>query len=687
MIHINNIKVFFNPDLFSSSSINISDNKINIITGKSGSGKSTLLNIIGLIDTKSSYNYTVDGNVIDFEDLINFRKQYIGYVFQDHGIIENITIKDNFEVFYELVNQSYNEKQVNELCVKLGLDHLDLNTKVTKLSGGEKKRLAIALVLIKNPKILLFDEPTASLDKENSIKIVDIIQSLKKEGLYIIISTHNEELYDYDEYYKIIDGNIETLCNQEDKETELNIIKQPFNYSKYSLKMIQNYRLKTILLFLILTISLTLVLINYGKIKEDMHTMDQQLSAMSSKEIIVDNRKGVRGLGLPYMINSPLFTLDEIKQAQEIEGVEKVIPYHKFNHSSVVDYRFNKNGSLIGVDYYNLEYEGKVYNTLELFEDSLNNIDDHYVFAVCNEEDQLKTCLQVDKSVTKGIIIPSSIADMLGIKELNHTKIKVHKPIYIGMLDKGIKENKEIHNEKMIIDEYIEMEIKGIYQINNKMNYDSYSNNVIFYDYDYFLEESLQYINNEIFMDNVFKSLSENNAEREIYYRSRYNPNFESSTILVYASDRNKIESIEKSLTNLYESIDIRTKQGFAKELSDSMDQMVKNTIIQPVVIMLVSIVVFVLIEFNALKKRKNEFALLIANGLERVHIIAIYEAIYVILISMLSSILITALISKIYMDMMIVLLVVLITLLVCNYIIIRIFINKIDINQELKVK
>lgn len=190
-------KMFPDRVIISDFNISIQKNEFVVITGASGAGKSTLLNIIGLIDTSYHGRYILDGvdvSGIDYKRQLYLRGSYFGYIFQDSLINEKQTILRNLLSVIELKKQKeYHCVILNEL-EKTGLYGISPETSAALLSGGEKQRVALARALLRKPKILLADEPTASLDNDNKIKIMDILLDYHNHGGTVIMVTHDTNL-------------------------------------------------------------------------------------------------------------------------------------------------------------------------------------------------------------------------------------------------------------------------------------------------------------------------------------------------------------------------------------------------------------------------------------------------------------------------------------------------------------
>ncbi|BHI70911.1 ABC transporter ATP-binding protein (plasmid) [Escherichia coli] len=190
-------KAFSDRIIISDLSIDIKKNDFTIITGSSGAGKSTLLNIIGFIDTSYDGRYFFDGidvSKISYKKQLFLRGAYFGYVFQDSLINDRQTVLRNMLSVIELKKQNkYRYKVLNKLK-KVGLHNISPETSASLLSGGEKQRVALARALIKKPKILLADEPTASLDNDNKAKVMDVMLDYYKGGGTVVMITHDTNL-------------------------------------------------------------------------------------------------------------------------------------------------------------------------------------------------------------------------------------------------------------------------------------------------------------------------------------------------------------------------------------------------------------------------------------------------------------------------------------------------------------
>ena len=162
-----------------------------IILGDSGAGKSTVLNILGGMDTADEGKVIIDGKDIagySSNELITYRRNDVGFVFQFYNLIQNLTAKENVELASEIVKDALDPAEVLK---DVGLEKR-INNFPAQLSGGEQQRVAIARAVAKNPKILLCDEPTGALDYKTGKQVLQILQDMSRiKGSTVIIVTHN----------------------------------------------------------------------------------------------------------------------------------------------------------------------------------------------------------------------------------------------------------------------------------------------------------------------------------------------------------------------------------------------------------------------------------------------------------------------------------------------------------------
>lgn len=184
-----NIKV----DALKNVSFEIKEKEFVVILGSSGAGKTTLLNVLGGMDNLSSGSYKLDDievSKFNQKELALFRRKTIGFVFQFYNLMPNLTSLENVELSRSIVNTNISSKEALKL---VGLEHRLYNFP-SQLSGGEQQRVAIARAIVKDPKVLLCDEPTGALDSKTGLNIIKLLYEISKQGKTVIIVTHNQKL-------------------------------------------------------------------------------------------------------------------------------------------------------------------------------------------------------------------------------------------------------------------------------------------------------------------------------------------------------------------------------------------------------------------------------------------------------------------------------------------------------------
>lgn len=205
--------------------LDIEKGSINVMLGPSGSGKSTLLNIIGAIEPVDSGSVVMQDETLEKmkeKALTEYRRKYLGYVFQSYNLIQSLTVRENIEVGAYLGS---NPLESDDLIKSLGLwDHKDKFP--VQLSGGQMQRTSIGRAIIKNPALLLCDEPTGALDYGTSKEIIKLLEDINEEyKTTILMVTHNTELAKIaDRIVTLHDGKIGSDVKNEEKidATKLN---------------------------------------------------------------------------------------------------------------------------------------------------------------------------------------------------------------------------------------------------------------------------------------------------------------------------------------------------------------------------------------------------------------------------------------------------------------------------------
>ena len=199
MIELQHIwKQFGSRIIFSDLNLNFQSGMVYALIGDSGCGKTTLLNMLAKLETFDKGEIVYKGKSLTSIKNEEFYRNELGYLFQNFGLLESQTIRENLEL--GLIGKKQNKKQEKERLLlqalqAVRLDYLSLNQKIYELSGGEAQRVALAKIILKDPPLILADEPTASLDPKNSKEIMEILLELRNANRTIIIATHNPSIW------------------------------------------------------------------------------------------------------------------------------------------------------------------------------------------------------------------------------------------------------------------------------------------------------------------------------------------------------------------------------------------------------------------------------------------------------------------------------------------------------------
>ena len=196
-----------NLNVLNNISFDVKEGEIVTIKGPSGSGKSTLLSILGTLDHADSGEIFINNQSLsEAIDLNRMRNLNIGFVFQFHNLIPELSLEENVCMPKMISKEKIDKHKIKELFKIFELEDR-MKSFPNDLSGGEKQRVAVMRAIVNNPSIVIADEPTGNLDKENAIKMIALFKKLNtKNNLTFIIATHDEEIFDIGHSKYILDG-------------------------------------------------------------------------------------------------------------------------------------------------------------------------------------------------------------------------------------------------------------------------------------------------------------------------------------------------------------------------------------------------------------------------------------------------------------------------------------------------
>ncbi|MFF9584053.1 ABC transporter ATP-binding protein [Streptomyces achromogenes] len=199
MIEIENLsKSYGSRHLWSGLGFTVARGELLALTGPSGSGKSTLLNCLGLLDEPTAGAMRHEGrDITRFSPRATrrYRRDVLGYLFQNYALIENATVAANLAVAMKPRRARKDAPTIAQALERVGLAGRE-KEQVHRLSGGEQQRVALARLIVKQPALVLADEPTGALDHDNTTMVVDVLRSMSDDGCAVVIATHDDSVRD-----------------------------------------------------------------------------------------------------------------------------------------------------------------------------------------------------------------------------------------------------------------------------------------------------------------------------------------------------------------------------------------------------------------------------------------------------------------------------------------------------------
>lgn len=378
------------------------DNKgMTFILGKSGSGKSTLLNVLGGLDKYDEGEMLILGKSSkDFSsaDFDSYRNTYIGFIFQEFNILEDYDVYENIALALELQHKKVDDSEIDKILEKLDLKGLR-SRKVNELSGGQKQRVAIARALIKNPKIILADEPTGNLDSSTGKDVMHLLKEISKEKLVIIVSHDEEFASKYgDRIIEIKDGQI----IKDTKEVKTKELANTYETVKSHLPLKRGFKLglgslKHKKMKLFFTVLLTVITLGFFSCTDTLS--DYNVNREHTRKLVEEKEEFVQ-IENYYLVDDPFSrdillsiddnTLNKIKDING-EGFEVYRFYEQYSNS-------------LPSHILHLKYEVNGYSDDDIAEIVLTSD----VKQILNEEIIGKSTLTENE-----IIISNKVADMI----------------------------------------------------------------------------------------------------------------------------------------------------------------------------------------------------------------------------------------------------------------------------------
>ncbi len=602
-------------------------NTINGIIGKSGSGKTTLFNILFGLDNDYEGVYTIDEQDVKSFDLKKWdeiRRNEIHIVFQDFKLIENFTVLENL-----ILTLNCKENEAKDALEKLDILSLE-NTKVKNISGGEKQRLAIARALIKNPKILLLDEPTGNLDDVHAEMIMKCIQSLRNEQIMIFIISHDQRVMDYCDNIYVLENKTLKL-EKENKEVVSSYSKKSASEKikshniKYVLKTMQrnskdiiiNYIPVSIIFMLFMTIFLFFYSISINDLYEfysgidnktiyvsTTHYTKQYLNECSKNNYVIISNDGTR----------ISFSNKDLKDVKNISGVNEAKLYNG-NVETSADYKGNELNLVLDKN----SFSSKVKKTKSYvhFPDKVQmefkTLTVPYPYIKHYNPKHIEL-LYGNYPVKNEILIPDFLAYSYLKNENLNTLVK--QSIELPIID----EKRNQVNQKY--------KVSGIYKTNYENNiglteyiYTSYQN----YDFlDLFqTQESYKNHVNDFNQENKTHDIQKTVFKDYDSYLKAIGTGLDD--MIIVCKSKNDVKNVTKELNKLFPHLRLMSQYEFKN--GEFRESYIRTVLINIGIIVLVALILGIIILFlnkGYIRKRNKELAVLYALGRSKKDVIVI---------------------------------------------------------------
>ncbi|WP_062350361.1 ABC transporter ATP-binding protein/permease [Bacillus kwashiorkori] len=649
MLEIKNLTIKYGEtEILSNVNVEFARGTVTVIKGPSGSGKSSLLNILGLIQNPNKdCTYYLDGNQIRFDDDESkalFRLNHIGFVFQQNNLLQELTAKENIMIPLRMVskNHSYIYQKANELVDYVNLNHVADNYP-SDLSGGEEQRVAISRALINDADIILADEPTASLDSENTQNILNILRNLAREkNKIVIIVSHDETVANIaDTIYEIKERKLNALKSTKDNlESRVEKIegkkKNLFHFIKYYKRKRKDEKKLNRFLIIItaITAAIATLFVNFGDSFSD-HQKDF-IDAISDRGIfIINDTLGINSQ--TDYVEAFQFTDEEIESINNLPTIQKLYPYYEF-----LSFGISTNQSdiakLIVKDGSKVVKENTYENIME------NMTDDQFRVTPLYPEENLQSILEYKaEDIEDGIILTASLASSLveNPKDLIGKTLEIQSFVPVKLYtseatkpqegsDRGSLENAETVKIDAPIYKLVSFSkiIKGILPNSYIYQKSEESRNLIFLNYSELIE---------IISENKDSNLGETFPgfpEKELAPSALY---AQVTSFEDVANTSSKIELFSPTIQVVSKATDVKKIQTNLKMIQDTMQGV-------SLVLILIVMLLFGFTYFLKTRTRKKEIGILKAIGFttKNVFMLIGYEMLFVAIKTFVLSIVIS---------------------------------------------
>lgn len=609
-------------DLFLESNVNINNNEVTVIYGESGTGKSTLLGILSLEIPMQSGEYYFDTfkiNDLTIEESTTLKRQHILYIRQDEMFIKKYTLKENACLLLEARDQILDVAIFKQLLTKVGIDINKIDKPLANLSNGELQRFSVVCACMIDANLYIFDEPTSSLDVENSTIVVSMIEKIASKGKMVIVSMHDDKWFKNAHAYIIEDQEIKevrkTQSSNEINEFTINdnCIKNKLIFKEGMNLFSHSPILNTILIIILsFVIGLSSIFSTFGHqlvpIQKDLleGVYDNELFLVNYTEKVAN----FADYDSDFFLSIPK---EMVTQIQNVDHVAHVYPNQYLQ---------------LQVDYFvevkerpNILNEEK-YKMITLLENDKEVISQSY------DEDLLMTYLEVDSvyphhrikerceyyddSVEEGFYITSYLAQKLGITELNHQTLSFYMTIPVASVagvayDSNDNPSVLVRGMFSVLDK-LELPIKGILKETTMNSYTINPTPNIYLDYD-IIQSIIDNANeeNKDWIEERAKKETEIAEIKQFWPYELMETAWNPSAYIIVVDDLEYVDEVRSNLQKINESFYIR---GFKANGQITQDMVEQQKMIfygfSAAIIVVVAITSFIIGYFK--KRRNNKY-------------------------------------------------------------------------------
>ena len=593
MIEMKHLDIKFdNQIIFKNANFKTCTGKITGIIGKSGCGKTTFLK--ALIYQYSNQTLSIDKQTITEKNKEDYLLNCVSYIDQFGTFFENMKIREHFEFISQLRKQEFDQDKMLEMLHLVGLDNIDLSYFPSSLSIGQRKRFLIALAMFKDASIIIIDEPTASLDQENKEIILNLLQNLKKDNKYIIITTHDDFLIEHlDIVYEI--ENKQLYCHQEIKEVQQDLKIENTKHQrikKYFFYKNQRQWFQFILVMLLGFIMTVSISINISDSILQENQLANGIERANKAEVytgkVNDTFLGNDSYYIANQEDNLDISDDELAQMKAIKHVKGVYPFDVFD-------TINQMQNVTTTSAY---FQGNKVN-FDYFKDGSPLVAPYYSFQN----------IKSNGKKLKGNAISQSLANKLGIDK-DEKNFKISVEVYIPVQQYSYQGEMNESGLKVEMSQVLTKKVKLDLEINHIISVDDYYNEFLSAGYTILMPEKsfyslLNQYNNQT-PDSLLDA-KELNATITPYHSKNY----------VIEVDRiSNLKTVEKEITKISKNLVTYDQYNSVIDTTDVYKEERKGRYIYMIMVVLVAIVLYAMVQINALDDRKNEVKLLKLYGL-----------------------------------------------------------------------